>query len=479
MENIAENVISLQSTIDDSSEERKEQLATIDFKMVAFSLAGKDYAIDIMKVKEIAKAGRFTYVPNTAPYVLGVYNLRGDIIPIIDLRIFFNIDVPERTGNEIENMIIVGVGDQSYGVVIDVIDKVVGIQKSTIQPPHPLFGDISIKYISGVIENNDHLYILLDIDRIFGVKSEVATEEQRLELVHQPINEQSNVTEKEPIVKRESLDEHMANIRMSGQDSQSAPAVEKENPALENQNSDYEFVIEGLKNFKKFYVTNINVDWVRERFNEWKAERGINVQIMNVQDADDFLKSFYSECTASLWSEQFANQVYKMLPDNNAKLIQIWNPGCGKGLEAYSLACLLHKRYPDSRIRIYAHDIDLLSVSNAPLLTMPETAVNTWYKDFLTKTASGAYTFIQAIKDIILFEYHDCMNTNAMPPVDMIFSRDTLSFLPESSQQELISDFKEKMKGNGILVIGKNEKGSQEQSKLVMKQTGLITVYTK
>ena len=139
MENISENVISLESLAEAVNEEKKDKLTTIDFKMVAFSLAGKDYAIDIMKVKEIAKAGRFTYVPNTDPYVLGVYNLRGDIISIIDLRTFFNIDVPERTGKEIEKMIIVGVGDQSYGVVIDAIDKVVGIQKSTIQPPHPLF----------------------------------------------------------------------------------------------------------------------------------------------------------------------------------------------------------------------------------------------------------------------------------------------------------------------------------------------------
>ena len=72
----------------------KEQLSVIDYKMVTFSLADKDYAIDIMKVKEIAKAGHFTYVPNTMPFVLGVYNLRGEIIPIIDLRLFFNIDVP-------------------------------------------------------------------------------------------------------------------------------------------------------------------------------------------------------------------------------------------------------------------------------------------------------------------------------------------------------------------------------------------------
>ena len=65
-----------------------EHISVIDFKMITFSLAEKDYAIDIMKVKEIAKANNFTYVPNTAPFVLGVYNLRGDIIPIIDLRIF-------------------------------------------------------------------------------------------------------------------------------------------------------------------------------------------------------------------------------------------------------------------------------------------------------------------------------------------------------------------------------------------------------
>ena len=55
-----------------------EQMIVVDFKMVTFSLAGKDYAIDITRVKEIAKAGNFTYVPNTSPFVLGVYNLRGD-----------------------------------------------------------------------------------------------------------------------------------------------------------------------------------------------------------------------------------------------------------------------------------------------------------------------------------------------------------------------------------------------------------------
>ena len=149
-------------------EQNNENATVIDFKMVTFSLADKDYSVDIMYVKEIAKAGRFTYVPNTLPFVLGVYNLRGEIIPILDLRLFFNIEVPPRDENKLENMIILTVDDQIFGIVVDKIDKVVGVQKSTIQPPHPLFGDINIKYIDGVVESNNRLYVLLDVTRIFS-----------------------------------------------------------------------------------------------------------------------------------------------------------------------------------------------------------------------------------------------------------------------------------------------------------------------
>src|SRR5574344_1391393 len=170
-----------QNTQNEEAEEGSKDVKVVDFKMVTFSLAGKDYAIDIMKVKEIVKAGRFTYVPNTLPFVLGVYNLRGEIIPIVDLRLFFNIDVPERKSGTLENMLIVSIAEQTFGIVVDEIDKVVGIQKSTIQPPHPLFGDINIKYIYGVVEANKRLYILLDIERIFGSKTEAqAIEEENV-----------------------------------------------------------------------------------------------------------------------------------------------------------------------------------------------------------------------------------------------------------------------------------------------------------
>lgn len=455
----------MQGTIED-----KENVALVDYKMVTFSLAGKDYAIDIMQVKEIAKTGRFTYVPNTLPFVLGVYNLRGEIIPIIDLRLFFNIDIPERKDNSVENMLIVSVGDQLFGVVVDVIDKVVGIQRSSIQPPHPLFGDINIKYIYGVVECHNRLYILLDIERIFGARGNEKDTTVSLESVYvntsknlvansAPENASSQSQVKEDSVKKES----------SKEDSQDTNRIEQE----------FKFIVEELQNLKKFFVSNINDEWVKARFDQWVKTKGVdNAQLQSESDAEEFLKPFWSSCNGTWWTKEYADEVYKLLPDNSAKQIVVWNPGCGKGYETYSLACILKKRYPDSRIRIYAQDVDLLNVSNAPLISVPASYASDWYEPYLTQKVNGEYTFTQEIKDIIMFEYHDCANSNSLPMVDIVFARDLLSLLPVESQTIVVSDFEEKLKGNGIIILGNNEslgKGSSWGEKTV----GSLTSFNK
>ena len=454
MENTAEKIVTLNNETEDNVDVRKDSVVNIDFKMVAFSLAGKDYAIDILKVKEIAKAGRFTYVPNTSPFVLGVYNLRGEIIPIIDLRLFFNIDVPPRTGNEIENMIIVTVEEQIFGVVVDAIDKVVGIQKSTIQPPHPLFGDISIKYIAGVVESNDHLYILLDIDRIFGSKA--------------------------PKIEHKEVPTQQMNDSYGSGSQKIQQAIQPVKKVVEEPKTiDFSFIKDGLQNYKRFTVSPVNMEWIRNRYDSWEKERGKNLQLTNDSDAEEFLKSFYSMHTGSFWSESYANQVFDSLPNNDARQIVVWNPGCGKGYETYSLACILKKRYPEARIKIYAHEVDLLSISNAPLLALPSDAAESWYKPFTSKTVSGEYTFIQNIKDMILFEYHDCMHTNAMPAVDIIFARDILSFMNEQGQTDLLNEFGEKVKGNGCLILGDNEQVPVGNTSWSASSANQISMYLK
>ena len=253
----AENETLVATQLAQQLEEKKENAALVDFKMVTFSLADKDYSIDIMHVKEIAKAGRFTFVPNTLPFVLGVYNLRGEIIPILDLRIFFNIEVPPRDENKLENMLILQVEDQKFGVVVDKIDKVIGVQKSSIQPPHPLFGDINIKYIDGVVESNNRLYVLLDITRIFSSKEAAeapvpgAPFEKPQKIVKQP-------QQAAPVPKAQAAAVLEGGMVKSPSDI--ARGISGDKGAEEDAASsvDIKFISESLLTYKNFTVSSVN-----------------------------------------------------------------------------------------------------------------------------------------------------------------------------------------------------------------------------
>ncbi len=450
--------------------ENQENASVIDFKMVTFSLTGKDYAIDIMHVKEIAKAGRFTYVPNTLPFVLGVYNLRGDIIPILDLRLFFNIEVPPREENKLENMLILNVDDQTFGLVVDKIDKVVGVQKSTIQPPHPLFGDINIKYIDGVVESNNRLYVLLDVARIFSSKETYEAGEKNPNAVRtQPVSANTFV----------HAAVRSSDVKMEKSPSDIEKGLTKDVAPAPAENIDLKFISESLKNYVGFNVSSVNESWVKHRYNEWaKLKNDKNVQLQKKEDAEEFLKTFWSPASNNWWTKEYAENIEKLLPENSAKQIIVWNPGCGKGIETYSLACVLKKKYPSAKVRVYAQDIDLLSVSNAALISVPANISSDWYSPYLTKKANGDYTFNQEIKDSIMFEYHDCKNTNALPMVDVIFARDVLSLLDPKAQDAVVSDFLEKMKGNAVAIIGENEL-MPDSFNFAEKTVGTVVAYSK
>lgn len=460
---------------DTERDESRKQQTTIDFKMVTFSLSGKDYSIDIMYIKEIAKAGNFTFVPNVLPFVVGVYNLRGEIIPILDLRIFFNIPLPEKNRNGLENLLILNVKGQIFGVIVDKIDKVVGVQRSTIQPPHPLFSDVNVKYISGVVESSKRLYILLDIESIFS--KETLENPQNASVSVSSSKGQPSFSGKTSVPDENAPEKKSSSVSSVKKD-ENVPAKTEAAKALEEDEKNLHFIIESLKNYKKFSVSEVNEEWIKRRYSEWKNERkGAGIQLQSESDADLFLKPFWSACSDSWWTSEYADAVYKILPENNAKQIVVWNPGCGKGPETYCLACVLAKRYPDAKIRIYAQDIDLLNVSNAPLLTVPASESSGWLSPYLSKNASGQDTFNKEIKDSIMFEYHDCLHTNALPMTDLIFARDLLSFIDSASVTGVVSDFDEKLKGNGLLFIGDNEK--VDFSDFIEHTVGSLTAYKK
>jgi len=265
-------------------QEQKERVDNVDFKMVTFSLAGKDYGVDIMSVKEIAKADKFTFVPNAASFIRGVYNLRGDIIPIIDLRSFFHL--PYQGKNEgLENMLILHINDQVYGTIVDRIDKVVGINHESIQPPHPIFGDINIKYISGVVEKQGDLYIILDVVRIFTVSEEDKG--------------------KRGTVSADTGEFFVPPPPAAGGDQAQAKTWSGTDSAIG-------FIKESLAALKGFHASKVNDEWIHERFGEWSNGRsGEDLQLKSASEAEGFLDGFYSPSTNEFWTDSYAAAVKK------------------------------------------------------------------------------------------------------------------------------------------------------------------------
>ncbi|MDR1286943.1 MAG: chemotaxis protein CheW [Treponema sp.] len=406
-------------------QEQKERADLVDFKMITFSLAGKDYGVDIMNVKEIAKADKFTFVPNAASFVRGVYNLRGDIIPVIDLRIFFHLAADKKADGQ-ENMLILRIEDRVYGTIVDKIDKVVGISSDTIQPPHPIFGDINIKFIEGVVEKEGALYIILDVIRIF-----TQSEEEK--------NKPRGIQE--------------------GGDSYYAPVPVEEVAVQKSRSSNaLDFIKESLPALRHFYPSEINADWLEKRFREWSGIRTeADLQLKGTKDADDFLSPFHSPETGHFWDDDYAELVKKTLPDLPSNNIQVWNLGCGKGYESYSFACILKLRYPGGFIKIWANDSDIMAISQAPNMIFDLEEMPEYCRAFMVRGKNG-YSFDQNIRDAVIFEYHDVLNDNPLPELDMILARDILSYLTPQDQVRIIAGFEDKLKNHGIVFSGKNEK---------------------
>jgi purine-binding chemotaxis protein CheW len=417
MEAVVRDLVQLNADL----QEQKERVDTVDFKMITFSLAGKAYGVDIMNVKEIAKADKFTFVPNAASFVRGVYNMRGDIIPIIDLRQFFHLPQDKKTDGQ-ENMLILRIHEQVYGTIVDKIDKVVGINHENIQPPHPIFGDINIKFISGVVEKEGELFVILDVVRIFGQKEKVEGAE-RVQVTEGPYMAKPAVT--------------------AGEQSAADTAIG--------------FIKEGLFALRRFSTTHVNEVWVRKRFTEWSIGRDKNeLQLKTAADADEFLSTFASPCNETFWDTDYANAVSALLPKIEASTIQVWNIGCGKGYETYSFACILKAKFPDKQIKIWANDHDVMAISQAPNMVYTQEEIPDYCHDYIVKGNNG-YTFAPAIKDAIVFEYHDVLNENSLPKLDIILARDVLSYLTEQEQNKVIESFAEKVRNQGIAIIGRNE----------------------
>ena len=147
-------------------------------KYLTFSLANEEYGIGILKVREIIGMLPITSVPQTPPFVKGVVNLRGKVIPVLDLRLKFIMDEAEYTDRT--SIIVVEIQGESgtiqLGIVVDHVSEVVNIKEEDIEDAPSFGANLDTHYILGMAKTGGGVKILLDIDRVLSVAELTALE---------------------------------------------------------------------------------------------------------------------------------------------------------------------------------------------------------------------------------------------------------------------------------------------------------------
>ena len=138
-------------------------------QLVTFQLGVESYGIDIMIVDGIVRVEETRAIPNAPNYVDGIFNLRGEIIPIINLHKRFQIRRPELSEEDmlLSGFIIIKISGMKIGVIIDKISRVITVDLDKMQLPPQMLSGIGAEYIQGVFTREEGYLILLDIERLF------------------------------------------------------------------------------------------------------------------------------------------------------------------------------------------------------------------------------------------------------------------------------------------------------------------------
>lgn len=157
--------------LDDATEEEEERLSegTI-IQLVSFVLEDVEYGVDILLVHEILRYPEITRLPNAPDFIKGVINLRGNVIPVVDVRKRFGF--PKGKITDLTRIIVIETSDKLVGLMVDNVHQVVRISQNNVDPPSELIEGVSELYIYGIGRLRDRLIVILNLSNILFLEED-------------------------------------------------------------------------------------------------------------------------------------------------------------------------------------------------------------------------------------------------------------------------------------------------------------------
>ncbi len=223
--------------------ERSEYAEEMDqIQLVGVKLGDEEYAIDVLKINTIIRSIEITIVPRMESYILGVMNLRGKVVPVIDLRVRFNL--AKNDFDKATRIIVVNINNENIGFVVDEVTEVMRIKRSMVEPTPPLVGSIGQEYILGICKYDSRLIMLLDIDRVIN-ESEASESELRKKMlgstkqtVMAPITAPEPVAAPAPVQEQPAENTMLPDANSVAAPVISAPAESAEESGIETGSAD-------------------------------------------------------------------------------------------------------------------------------------------------------------------------------------------------------------------------------------------------
>ena len=140
-------------------------------QLVVFELANENYGVDISSVESIIKMQEITRIPHSPSFVEGITNLRGLVLPVIDLRKRFGLEAQEASRDS--RIMVVAIGNVKVGMIVDAVSEVLRVPSESIEPPPSMTTTSKANFITGIAKLNDILVILLDLSKILTTDEQV------------------------------------------------------------------------------------------------------------------------------------------------------------------------------------------------------------------------------------------------------------------------------------------------------------------
>lgn len=145
-------------------------------QLVVFALGKEEFGIEISRVREIVRLQNVTAIPQALEYVMGIVNLRGQIVPIVDLNTRFRITENGNSEESLKRIIVVNMEGQDIGILVDGVSEILRPDESIDSTPSIMSGGISTDFIEGIAKVDDRLIIVLELNRVFELSGHTAQE---------------------------------------------------------------------------------------------------------------------------------------------------------------------------------------------------------------------------------------------------------------------------------------------------------------